>query len=162
MRNLVRGPREIVEWINKNDAQNFKYFSKYRGNFCPVIGSTGVTFVRNQLRLGFLLVTSPLRLDTSVVSYNLCWLYTIVKVKQFLYGSWGFQEVEAPDLQAALLIGRHQYQELFLGLITVRGWVVPWCFVSRVSAMETKLVNITLTTRPTLPFFAFYGNCGRY
>lgn len=72
MRNLVSAPCEIVELINKNDAQNFKYFSKYRGNFCPVIDSTGVTSVHYQLRLGFALVTSFLRLDASVVSYNLC------------------------------------------------------------------------------------------
>jgi hypothetical protein len=85
----------------------------------------------------------------------------IVKVKQFLYGSWGFQEVEAPDFQTAQLIGRHQSQEPFLGLISVRGWVVHFLafrrFVSRVSAMETKLVNIALTTRPTLPFLLFTG-----
>jgi hypothetical protein len=81
MRCLVRGPWEIVEWINKNDVQNFKYFSKYRGNFCSVIGSTGITSVHYQLRLGFASVTSSLRLDASVVSYSLCWLYTFRKGK---------------------------------------------------------------------------------
>jgi hypothetical protein len=47
-------------WKNKykflNTAKNSKYPSKYRGNFCPVIGNTGVISVRYQLPLCFVLV----------------------------------------------------------------------------------------------------------
>jgi hypothetical protein len=78
--NIVRGSaRNRV--INKckcwNTAKNSKYPSKYRGNFCPVIGNTGVISVRYQPPLCFVLVSSYLRLY--LVVFCLCSFRTVTK-----------------------------------------------------------------------------------
>jgi len=56
-RNL-RIPRKIVEQININSEipqKISKCLWKYRGNFCPAIGNTGIISVHYQLSLLFLL-----------------------------------------------------------------------------------------------------------
>jgi len=67
------------------------------------------------------------------------WFLRGVKVKQFHYRPWGFQEVEAPRFQdsrhmkvvrlSALRTGCLYPQEIFLVPISVRGWVDPRAIV---------------------------------
>ena len=66
-------------------------------------------------------------------------LHNKVKVKQSYYRLWGFQEVEAPRFQdirhmkmvrlSTLRTGRLFPQEIFLVLISVRGWDNPRAIV---------------------------------
>ena len=72
-----------------------------------------------------------------------------VKVKQSHYRPWGFQEVEAPRFQdnwqmkvvrlSALRTGRLYPQEIFLVLISVRGWVDPRAIVRPEGLCQWKI-----------------------
>ena len=78
-------------------------------------------------------------------------LWTVIykKVKQSHYRPWGFQKVEAPRFQnnrhmkvvrlSALCTGCLYSQEVFLVLISVRGWVNPRAIVRREGLCQWKI-----------------------
>ena len=73
----------------------------------------------------------------------------VKKVKQSHYRPWGFQEVEAPRFQdnrqiklvrfSALRTGHLYPQEIFLVLISVRGWVDPRAIVRPEGLCQWKI-----------------------
>ena len=76
--------------------------------------------------------------DEDVWHTDTCWRDIVKKAKQSHYRPWWFQEVEAPRFQdnrymkvvrSALRTGRLYPQEIFLVLISVRGWVNPRAIV---------------------------------
>jgi hypothetical protein len=50
LQNIVRGSTRNLGTNNFETPQkNYKYSSKYRWNFCPAVGNTGIISVRHQL-----------------------------------------------------------------------------------------------------------------